>query len=141
MILDSALVELESLTTTKQACDSLGLARATVYQAKVPPVLGRRPLLAVGIQPNALSRAERAEILAVLNSDRFADNSPAQVWAVCLDEGVSLGSVSTYPRSTGCCGRTGRFGSAARRPPTRRRCVLSWSPMDRIRCGVGISRN
>ena len=50
------------------------------------------------MQPSALSEKERAEILEVLNGDRFADKSPAQVWAVCLDEGRYLGSVSTMYR-------------------------------------------
>ena len=99
MIIDSALVELESLTTTKSACELLGVARASVYRARVSPLLGPRPAPAVGAQPTALTEQERAEILEVLNSDRFADKSPAQVWAVCLDEGRYLGSVSTIPRN------------------------------------------
>jgi len=63
-----------------------------------PPLLGPRPAPAVGVQPTALNEQERAQILEVLNSDRFADKSPAQVWAVCLDEGRYLGSVSTMYR-------------------------------------------
>ena len=98
MIIDSALVELESLTTTKSACELLGVARASVYRARVPPLQGPRPAPAVGVQPTALTEQERAQILEVLNSDRFADKSPAQVWAVCLDEGRYLGSVSTMYR-------------------------------------------
>lgn len=98
MIIDSALVELESLTTTKSACELLGVARASVYRARVSPLLGPRPAPAVGAQPTALTEQERAEILEVLNRDRFADKSPAQVWAVCLDEGRYLGSVSTMYR-------------------------------------------
>ena len=86
------------MTTTKQACELLGAARASVYRARTPPILGPFLLPLVGVQPNALTAAERAEILAVLNSDRFADKSPAQTWAVCLDEGVYLGSVSTMYR-------------------------------------------
>jgi len=37
-------------------------------------------------------------ILHVLYSDRFADLAPAQVWAILLDEGVYLGSESTFYR-------------------------------------------
>jgi hypothetical protein len=49
-------------------------------------------------QPNALDDEERARILEILNSPEFADKSPAQVWAIQLDHGVYLGSVSTIYR-------------------------------------------
>ena len=34
----------------------------------------------------------------MLHSDRFADLAPAEVWAILLDEGVYLGSESTFYR-------------------------------------------
>ena len=34
----------------------------------------------------------------MLNAERFADKSPAQAWAVLLDEGIYLASVSTMYR-------------------------------------------
>lgn len=34
----------------------------------------------------------------MLHSDRFADLAPAEVWATLLDEGVYLGSQSTFYR-------------------------------------------
>jgi putative transposase len=51
-----------------------------------------------GVQPNSLSGEERARILAILNSPEFMDKSPEQVWAIQLDHGVYLGSVSTMYR-------------------------------------------
>ena len=42
--------------------------------------------------------AEQTAILDVLHSERFADASPAQVWASLLDEGVYLGALSTFYR-------------------------------------------
>jgi putative transposase len=50
------------------------------------------------IQPRALAPAERQAILGVLHSDRFADVSPEETWAILLDEGTYLGSVSTFYR-------------------------------------------
>jgi transposase InsO family protein len=47
---------------------------------------------------NRLSQAERARILAVLNSDRFVDATPVEVFATLLDEGVYLASVATLYR-------------------------------------------
>lgn len=38
------------------------------------------------------------EIVAVLNSERFCDLAPAQIWAILLDEGRYLCSVSTMYR-------------------------------------------
>ena len=49
-------------------------------------------------QPRALAPAERTAILDALHSGRFADLAPDEVWAVLLDEGTYLGSVSTYYR-------------------------------------------
>jgi len=49
-------------------------------------------------QPRALAGAGRQVILDVLHSDRFADVSPEEAWAVLLDEGTYLGSVSTFYR-------------------------------------------
>ncbi|WP_322779002.1 IS3 family transposase [Frankia sp. Cas4] len=94
----AALVELEPLTSTKEACELLGLARASVYRARAPRMHGPRPAPAVQNQPSALDAAERAEIVAALDSERFADKSPSQAWAVLLDEGCYLGSVSTFYR-------------------------------------------
>ena len=45
-----------------------------------------------------MSAAEQQAILDVLHSDRFADLAPAEVWATLLDEGVYLGSQSTFYR-------------------------------------------
>ena len=50
------------------------------------------------VQPRALTPAERQAILDTLHSSRFADLAPDEVWAVLLDEGAYLGSVSTYYR-------------------------------------------
>jgi putative transposase len=50
------------------------------------------------VQPRALTEAEQQAILTELHSDRFADLSPTEVWAILLDEGRYLGSVSTFYR-------------------------------------------
>jgi putative transposase len=46
----------------------------------------------------ALTDAQVDEIVTVLNSERFCDQAPAQVWATLLDEGVYLASISTMYR-------------------------------------------
>ena len=58
----------------------------------------RRSRISDRAQPRALAPAERQAILDALHSDRFADLAPAEVWAILLDEGTYLGSVSTFYR-------------------------------------------
>lgn len=48
--------------------------------------------------PRALSDAERAQVLAILNQDRFCNLAPAQVYATLLDEGTYLCSERTMYR-------------------------------------------
>ncbi|GAC1477036.1 MAG: hypothetical protein NVS2B15_24060 [Pseudarthrobacter sp.] len=50
------------------------------------------------VPQNKLSAAERAEILAVLNSPGFVDLAPMQVYTKLLDQGIYLGSLSTFYR-------------------------------------------
>jgi putative transposase len=57
-------------------------------------------------QPRALNLAERRAILDMLHSERFADIAPAEAWAVLLDEGIYLGSVSTFYRVLRQAGET-----------------------------------
>ncbi len=45
--------------------------------------------------PRALSRAEKQQIRAVLNSERFQDQAPREVYATLLDEGLYLCSWRT----------------------------------------------
>jgi len=79
-----------------RACRVLGVARATAYRHRTPKVASpprpRRP------PPQALSEAERSAVLAELHAERFADASPAQVYATLLDEGTYLASQRTMYR-------------------------------------------
>jgi putative transposase len=91
------LPPLEKAVGTVAACRLLGVSRATLHRKRnpKPPVAGpRRPFR----HPAQLSQEEQAEVLAVLDSPRFADKSPGQVWAVLLDEGVYLCSLATMYR-------------------------------------------
>ena len=70
----------------KSACDVLKVPRSQVYRA-------RQPRVAPAARPtpsHALSSAERAEVRATLNSERFMDQAPRQVYAKLLDEGRYL---------------------------------------------------
>jgi len=80
----------------KRACAVLNVARSTLYRARQPRPRPEPPLRPT--PANALSEAERAEVRQTLNSERFMDKAPRQVYAALLDEGCYLCSVSTMYR-------------------------------------------
>lgn len=116
MITHDALEDLEALTSTASACALLGLPRASVYRARAPRVHGPTLRRTGGAQPAALPPGEREAILAVLDSERFVDKSATQVWAVLLDEGVYLGSVSTFYRVLRAAGQVKERRAQATHP-------------------------
>src|SRR5690625_3968638 len=59
---------------------------------------GRRGLVLGGPPHRKLTSEEERHVLAVLNSPRFMDMSPREVYATLLDEGMYLCSVSTMYR-------------------------------------------
>jgi len=78
-------------------CEALAVPRASFYRWQQPPGKAEEPKPPRRI-PRALSPAEREQILAVLNDERFADLPPAEVYATLLDEGQYLCSVRTMYR-------------------------------------------
>lgn len=79
--------------TTRAAATLVGVPRASATRRPRPPTLTE-----ARVPANKLSDAERTQILAVVNSDRFVDLPPIQIYAHLLDEGVYLGSISTIYR-------------------------------------------
>lgn len=78
---------------TRQAATLLGLSRTTIYRTPTIPAecMPAAP-------PNKLSAMERAEILTVLNSPEFVDLAPQKIYTKLLDQGIYLGSPSTFYR-------------------------------------------
>lgn len=81
--------------TVKQACAAFDIARSSYYYKPRPTrtVAAVRPA-----STRALSPVEREQVHGLLNSDRFADQAPRQMYATLLDEGVYHCSVSTMYR-------------------------------------------
>ncbi len=96
-MIDAATAELEALVGQRAACRLTGKSRATLHRHRHPQPPRQGPRRTV-VHPAALTAAERAAVLAQLRSDRFVDKSPAQVWAILLDEGRYLCSISTMYR-------------------------------------------
>ncbi len=81
---------------TSAACDVLSVPRSSVYRARQPQA---RAAPQPACEPiRALSAAERVQVRETLNSDRFADQAPREVYATLLDEGTYLCSPSTMYR-------------------------------------------
>jgi putative transposase len=73
-----------------EACRALTAPRSWYYRQKAPPPEAR-PVAGAGSAPaSALSEMEKAEVHTVLNSERFCDQSPREVYATLLDEGAYL---------------------------------------------------
>jgi len=102
----SGVIELAPTLGNSAACRVMGLWRGAPERQLAhdkraafvgPPVsIVKRPRSLL-----ALDAQEQALILQTLNSDRFADMSPAAVHATLLDEGCYLGSVRTMYRVLG----------------------------------------
>jgi putative transposase len=98
---DQAIARLAPRIGTRAACAAAGVPQASYYRRhRVSAAPARRAVVRHRDrrQPRALASAERHAILAVLHSDRLADLAPAEAWAILLDEGTYLGSVSTFYR-------------------------------------------
>lgn len=121
-----AVAELAQLTSTAAACALLGKARATHYRARRPPA--PRPRAPRPAPPNALTEPERAAVLEVLNSPRFADKSVAQAWATLLDEGIYLASRSTMHRVLRAAGASRERRRQATHPARTKPELLATGP-------------
>lgn len=80
--------ELAHAVGIRAACEALGLPRSSFYRAEQPPVLKPTTPTARPTPPRALSPAEKAQVREVLNSPRFQDQAPREVYATLLEEGI-----------------------------------------------------
>jgi putative transposase len=93
------MVALEAVTgngATSALCQSVGLARATLYRRRQPARPSAPTVRAASSR--ALVPAERQAVLDVLHSERFVDHSPAEVQATLLEEQTYLCSTRTMYR-------------------------------------------
>jgi len=107
------------------ACQTAGIDVRTLqrWQAREGLVSGDgRSDAPRPVPAHALSPAERAEVLRVANESRFADVPPSRIVPTLADEGIYLGSESTFARVLREHGQTAHRGRAkapkATRPPT-----------------------
>jgi putative transposase len=80
--------QLAATIGTAPACQELAVPRSSYYRAQQPPAA---PVLPVPrsvhpTPPRALSTIEKERVREVLNSERFQDQAPREVYATLLDE-------------------------------------------------------
>ncbi|MGB7347367.1 MAG: IS3 family transposase [Pirellulaceae bacterium] len=90
----NAAEELSERVGVVAACRAMNVSRATLYRRREPS----RQATPRPTPTRALSAQERDAVLEQLNSERFADQSPRQVYAKLLDEGDYLCSLRTMYR-------------------------------------------
>jgi putative transposase len=95
-LLAAVVDELDPLVGVRAACKLSGVSRASHYRAARGPLHG--PPTPRPSPPNKLSDAEVDALLELMNSPRFVDLAPAQIWAILLDEGTYAASISTMYR-------------------------------------------
>jgi putative transposase len=129
----SAALELAQGYRERTICEALEVSRSTLrrrlHGTSERPQVPRRPH-----SHRALSAEERAGVLAVLHSERFADRAPAAIHAILLDDGVYLCSVSTMYRLLRASDEVRERRRVARHPEYRKpellatgsRQVFSW---------------
>ncbi len=84
----------DAIIPLKTACEALDVPRSTVYRHLKP-----KPKVAPQPRPRNRRRIpdqKRAEIIALLHSDRFIDQTPRQVYGELLDEERYVASVRTF---------------------------------------------
>ncbi|MBJ8344471.1 hypothetical protein [Antrihabitans sp. YC2-6] len=77
----------EASIPIRRSCQLIGRSRATHYRHQQPPVLGPKRPRTVPDNGQALTAAERAHVLTVINTAAYADLAICQIWARELDEG------------------------------------------------------
>ncbi len=124
----NAANELSAHVSHSAACRAFGVARSAFYRRRRP--WENKPARGGGLGPvrRRLSSEERAAVLEMLNSERFADASPVEVYATLLDEGVYLCSVSTMYRILRGAQQVRERRDQLRRPNYKRPELLATAP-------------
>ena len=123
------MVAIDAVTTfgeTAALCQSVGLARATLYRRR-HPVRPSTPTVRAA-SSRALVPAERQAVLDVLHSERFVDQSPAEVQATLLEEQTYLCSTRTMYRILDAAQEVRERRNQARHPAYVRPELVATAP-------------
>ena len=93
-----AVAELAPLLGLSGACEVLGVPRSHLYRQRGAEAEPASPPTPRPPSARALDTAEQVRVRDLLNSERFVDCAPREVYATLLDEGVYLCSWRTMYR-------------------------------------------
>lgn len=114
---------------TLAACHAVALPRATFYRRQKPRQIAKPPASAPCRVPGrALSLEEQQCVIAELHSERFVDKAPPQVYAILLDGGDYLCSISTMYRLLRKCGEAVERRRLRTHAPATRPELLATGP-------------
>jgi putative transposase len=123
----TAITTVTTMGETSALCASVAVSRASFYRRQPPTaVAGRRP--ARPPSPRALGPAERQAVLDVLHSDRFLDQSPAEVHATLLEEQTYLCATRTMYRVLAEAGEVRERRDQARHPAYAKPELVATAP-------------
>jgi putative transposase len=123
------MVAIAAVTMTGETvalCHSVGLARATLYRRRQPAWSSTPTVRAASSR--ALGLAERQAVLDVLHSERFVDQSPAEVQATLLEEHTYLCSTRTMYRILDAAQEVRERRDQARHPVYARPELVATAP-------------
>jgi len=89
--------DLSQRMSVRRACQALGVSHQALYRSRRTGPVRARAKDTPG-RRRALNSEEKAEVRNTLNSERFADQAPREIYASLLDEGTYLCSVSSMYR-------------------------------------------
>lgn len=122
-----AVDELATTIGVAQACQVLGVSRSRYYRGRQVPAAPpqERPTPA-----RALSGEEQVLVRDTLNSTRFQDCAPRQVYATLLDEGTYLCSWRTMYRILAAAAEVRERRAQVRRPAYTKPELLATQPKE-----------
>jgi putative transposase len=120
------LSELVPVVGVRRACRLTGRSRASHYRHVHGPVHG--PPAPRCSPANKLSVEEVDALLALMNSAEFVDLAPAQIWAILLDAGTYVASISTMYRVLRAQGLVRERRAQAAHPPRARPELVATGP-------------
>ena len=121
-----ALIPSSGLTTA--VCTALEVSRASVHRhrtALIAPPRATKPRQPVA---RALRTSERDQVLAYLRAPRLADQTPTEVYATLLDEGVYPCSIRTMYRILAAHGEVAERRRQRRHPVYQKPELLAEGP-------------
>jgi putative transposase len=111
---------------TSALCAGVGVSRAAFYRRRRP--VSPLPRAARAPSPRALGSGERQAVLDVLHSDRFVDQSPAEVHATLLEEQTYLCSPRTMYRLLAAAGEVRERRDQVRHPAYAKPELVATAP-------------